>query len=111
MEIHDFIANTHDTPVKFADVIAFIDSHYDATPTAFTNGNKENLKEENQGSAKLLYFAKVNHLTVDETLHLFGEHYQHVLSDPHGDNHQNIRQFKEHGWEGLKFDDVVLSIK
>lgn len=65
--------------LKFADVIAFIDANFVHNPTAFKNGAQTNTATENQGSAKLLYLGKLLALSKEETLKLFGEHYQSVL--------------------------------
>lgn len=94
--------------VNFAGVLAFIDGRYAHTPTAFKNGDHLNAATENQGSARVLYFAKLNQLSKDETLQLFAEHFQNVLEHPGADNHQNIRQFMQHGWEAVEFEGVVL---
>lgn len=99
----------HDAPFK--DVIAYIDSHYTHTPTAFKNGAQDNLATENQGSAKVLYFAQLQQLSQADTLALFAEHYQNVLATPNDQNHQNIRQFIQHGWNGVIFSGVVLTEK
>ncbi len=44
---------------NFKDVIAYIDSKYSHTPTAFKNGNQENAADQNQGSAKVFAFGKM----------------------------------------------------
>jgi hypothetical protein len=95
----------------FADVIHFIEERYTHTPTAFQNGLQYNSAHENQGSAKVFSFAKLNDLTKEQTLRLFAEHYQAVLNNPEGTDHQNIRQFMIHGWDGITFEGNVLSIK
>ena len=96
--------------VKFADVIAYIESEYIHIGTAFKNGSQENAANQNQGSAKVFAFAKLNGLTKQETLKLFAEHYQLVLETPDGEDHQNIRQFILNGWGGIKFyGDVLIS--
>ncbi len=93
---------------NFADVIAFIEENYTYTPSAFTNGNQENAVDQNQGSAKVFAFAKMNNLTQDDTLKLFAEHYETVLQTPNGTDHNNIRQFIENGWDGVRFENEVL---
>ena len=97
--------------IVFNDVIAYIESKYNHTPTAFTNGTQVNEMDQNQGSAKVLGFGKIEGLSVEDTLKLFAEHYQSVLDTPEGNDHQNIRQFMLNGWEGVKFDGDALSIK
>jgi len=96
---------------KFADIITYIEHRYQHTPTGFKNGAQYNAPTENQGSAKVLYFAQLVGLGQADTLRLFVEHYAAVLADPDGDNHQNIRQFMQHGWAGVSFEGVALTAK
>jgi hypothetical protein len=86
----------------FSEVIEYINTHYDYTPYPLENGSLKNKPDENQGSQKVFGFASLYGLTKEETLALFREHYNNVLSDPNGTNHQNIRQFMKHGWDGIK---------
>ena len=97
--------------ISFVDVIAAIDSLYHHTPTAFKNGDVFNEANQNQGSAKVFSFAKINQLTAQDTLALFAEHYEAVLNTPEGNDHQNIRQFMQYGWDGVKFETSALSLK
>jgi len=98
--------------IQFKDVIAFIDEHYDFTPTKFTNGNTVNEADQNNGSCKVFSFAQINDLSKEETLNLFGEFYRKdVLQNPEGTDHQNIRNFMEFGWEGISFDGKALTRK
>ncbi len=98
--------------IQFKDVIAFIDEHYDFTPTKFTNGNTVNEADQNNGSCKVFSFAKINDLSKEETLDLFGEFYRKdVLQNPEGTDHQNIRNFMEFGWEGIFFEGKALTRK
>ncbi|WP_346984661.1 HopJ type III effector protein [Chryseobacterium sp. POE27] len=97
--------------IQFKDVIAFIDEHYDFTPTKFTNGNTVNEANQNNGSCKVFSFASLNGLSKQETLHLFGEFYRDVLKNPEGTDHQNIRNFMEFGGEGISFEGKALSRK
>lgn len=95
--------------IQFKDVIAFIDEYYDFTPTKFTNGNTVNEANQNNGSCKIFSFAKLNDLSKEETLNLFGEFYREdVLKNPEGTDHQNIRNFMESGWEGISFEGKAL---
>lgn len=96
---------------NFADVITHIEENYNYTPSAFVNGNQENAIDQNQGSAKVFAFAKLNGLSQDDTLKLFAEHYQAVLATPEGNDHNNIRQFMQNGWKGVTFENEVLSKK
>ncbi|RYY54633.1 MAG: HopJ type III effector protein, partial [Chitinophagaceae bacterium] len=84
---------------------------YQHHPTAFRNGETFNTAEQNQGSARVLAYALLNQLPAPETLLLFAEHYEAVLADPGGTNHQNIRQFMDHGWAGVSFDGTVLTAR
>jgi hypothetical protein len=97
--------------IKFVEVIVTIDALYQYTPTTFKNGTAFNEANQNQGSAKVFYFAKLHQLSASDTLLLFAEHYQSVLDNPEGDDHQNIRQFMNHGWGGIEFKNVPLKIK
>ncbi len=97
--------------LPFKEIIAYIDNLYNHTPTAFKNGELQNAASENQGSAKIFYFAKMNNLSKNDTLLLFSEHYQAVLDDLEGTSHQNIRNFMKFGIEGLVFENTALHLK
>ena len=98
--------------INFKEVIAFIDGNYSFTPTRFTNGNTVNEAGENNGSCKLFSFAKLNDLSKEETLALFGDFYRtDVLQNPDGTDHQNIRNFMQFGWDGISFDGDALKQK
>jgi hypothetical protein len=95
--------------IDFKKVIAFIDENYDFTPTKFTNGNIINEADQNNGSCKVFSFAKLNDLSKEETLALFGDFYRtDVLKNPEGNDHQNIRNFMEFSWAGISFEGKVL---
>jgi hypothetical protein len=95
--------------IQFNDVIAHIDSNYDFTPTKFTNGEIVNEANQNNGSCKIFSFAKLNSLSKDETLSLFGAFYsKDVLEHPNSDDHQNIRNFMKFGWAGIIFEGEAL---
>ncbi|MEC4003289.1 HopJ type III effector protein [Flavobacterium sp. SUN052] len=97
---------------SFQETIAYIDSNYNFTPTAFKNGNQINNAGENNGSCKIFAFAKLNHLAVEDTLTLFGDFYfKEVLEHTNENNHQNIRNFMIFGWEGISFDGAALELK
>lgn len=98
--------------IQFNDVITFIDENYDFTPTKFTNGNTVNEENQNNGSCKVFSFAKLNNLSKEETLALFGAFYREdVLGNPEGSDHQNIRNFMEFGWDGIQFEGEALHKK
>ncbi|WP_151957336.1 HopJ type III effector protein [Acinetobacter guillouiae] len=96
---------------KFADVISYIEARYTHTPTAFQNGQQYNAATENQGSAKVFSFAQLNDLDQQQTLNLFAEYYAAVLATPDATDHQNIRQFMQNGWNGIKFEGNALTAK
>ena len=56
-------------------------------------------------------FAKLQGLDQAQTLSLFAEHYASVLATPEGTDHQNIRQFMQNGWDGVKFEGQALTEK
>lgn len=97
--------------IRFDDVLNFIAERYNYVPSGFRNGDQYNTEGENQGSARVLFLGYLNGLSEVETLTLFGEHYSAVLRHPEGTDHQNIRQFIQHGWSGVSFDRDVLSKK
>ena len=109
--INKLISDLRSQSIKFSDVITLIDSLYNHTPTAFKNGEAFNEASQNQGSAKVFSFAKLNDLSADDTLLLFAEHYQAVLASPEATDHQNIRQFMANGWDGIAFEGVALKAK
>lgn len=110
-DVQTLVQQAQNQQIQFSDVIAFIEARYTHTPTAFKNGANSNQATENQGSAKVLYFAQLNGLSAEQTLPLFAEHYQAVLATPEATDHQNIRQFMQHGWAGVNFSGVVLTEK
>lgn len=97
--------------ISFPEVIAFIDEKYNFIPTAFKNGNQYNEAGQNNGSCKVFSFAKLNNLNKEETLQLFGEYYNDVLKTPEANDHQNIRNFMQFGWDGISFEGEPLSLK
>ncbi|HQO89033.1 MAG TPA: HopJ type III effector protein [Chitinophagales bacterium] len=98
--------------IVFAEVIALIDAHYDFTPTAFNNGNTRNEAGQNNGSCKLFSFARMQDFSEQETLHCFGDFYRKdVLLHPDGTDHQNIRNFMQFGWNGIRFEGQALTPK
>lgn len=102
------IKGLKENSVTFKEVIEFIETYYQHQPTAFRNGDAYNEATQNQGSAKVFAFAQLNDLSKEDTLYLFAEHYQSVISNPGGTDHQNIRQFMSHGWDGVSFEGQAL---
>ena len=96
---------------SFPETIAYIDENYLFTPTGFKNGNQLNNAGENNGSCKIFAFAQMQQLSKEETLLLFGDFYQDVLSSPDATDHQNIRNFMIFGWEGIHFEGEALQVK
>ncbi|AOZ99340.1 HopJ type III effector protein [Flavobacterium commune] len=114
MSIQAFLEKLKETPeaITFPETIAVIEENYLFTPTAFQNGNTHNAAGTNSGSCKLFAFAQLQNLSKDETLACFGAFYRdEVLGDPEGTNHQNIRNFMIHGWDGIQFEGTALELK
>jgi len=110
-QLPTLIKSLKDNLLPFKEVIAFIETYYQHQPTAFKNGELHNEATQNQGSAKVFTFAQLNGLDKEDTLYLFAEHYQSVLNNPGGTDHQNIRQFMIHGWPGIVFEGQALLAK
>jgi len=101
-----------ETGISFAQVIETIDEVYDFQPAAFRNGDTYNEAGSNNGSCKIFAFAQKHDLVVNKTLHLFGDYYRKdVLNHPKGNDHQNIRNFMVHGWNGISFENDALKAK
>ena len=112
--INTFLKKLKKSPesISFAETMAVIEENYNFTPTAFRNGNAENTAGENSGSCKLFSFAKLQHLSKDETLACFGSYYfEDVLKNPNKTDHQNIRNFIKTGWNGIQFENNSLTPK
>lgn len=98
--------------VTFKDTMSTIDQEYDFTETKFVNGSQINEAGTNNGSCKIFAFAMLHELSQKETLSLFGDYYRKdVLENPLANDHQNIRQFIEHGWNSVKFESIALTPK
>lgn len=110
-QITELIEKLKSNSIAFKDVLEFIDARYQHQPTAFKNGETYNEATQNQGSARVFSFAKLNELSKEDTLLLFAEHYQAVLNTPEAADHQNIRQFMQHGWSGVVFEGEALTAK
>ncbi len=108
MSTSNLLQQLENKSIKFKDVLSYIDQHYEYRASSFINGNQDNAADQNQGSAKVLSYAKLNNLSKEDTLKLFAEHYEAVLANPQGTDHQNIRQFMEHGWDKVSFEIEVL---
>lgn len=114
MKLNEFKNKLATSPeqLDFEDCINLIDSLYEFSPTAFSNGGLENEAGKNNGSCKIFAFAKQQGLDEQQTLNCFGRFYRDdVLQHPDADNHQNIRNFMKTGWAGIHFDVSPLTDK
>jgi hypothetical protein len=114
MTLETYITQLKQFPknITFTETIATIEENYIFTPTAFRNGNQKNAAGENSGSCKLFAFAKLNHLSKEDTLACFGDYYfEDVLKNEEGSDHQNIRNFIKTGWHGIQFEAEALALK
>lgn len=114
MTLQEFLAKLEQNieAVQFEDCIATIDANYDFTPSAFRNGDTQNEAGQNNGSCKIFAFAQLNKLSKEQTLACFGKYYREdVLAHPENDDHQNIRNFMVHGWNGIAFAQAALTEK
>jgi hypothetical protein len=111
MTLETFLHKLHTTPntIEFTDTMAVIAALYQFTPTTFRNGALENAAGQNSGSCKLFAFAQLQGLTKEQTLACFGAYYRRdVLENPAGADHGNIRNFMQHGWQGVVFAALAL---
>ena len=109
-----FLEQLQENPksITFQDTINVIEENYDFEPTAFKNGNQQNNSGENNGSCKIFSFAKLQNLSKEATLACFGSYYfEDVLKNIDGNDHQNIRNFMEFGWNGIHFEGEALRAK
>ncbi len=112
MTLETFIDKLRNTPeqIDFSETIQTIDRLYDFTPTTFVNGTITNKAGENSGSCKVFAFALEQQLSKEEALACFGQYYfKDVLENPTAENHQNIRNFIQSGFEGLSFENKALT--
>jgi hypothetical protein len=114
MQLQDFLTQLNTAPesIEFDQTMAVIEANYTFSPTAFTNGDTENEAGQNNGSCKILAFGQLNDLSVEQTLACFGKFYRDdVLMHPQGEDHQNIRNFMQSGWDKVSFKGKALSAK
>ncbi|VAW56377.1 Type III effector HopPmaJ [hydrothermal vent metagenome] len=108
----DFLQTLKQAPQNnaFETSMAIIDQHYTFTPCEFNNGRLINEANQNNGSCKIFAFAQLHNLSEQQTLHCFGDYYRiDVLQNPGAEDHQNIRYFIKHGWDGISFSLLPLS--
>lgn len=116
MIFQTLLARLKTSEADFEDVIAYVNEHYEYTPTRFSNGTGENpLVNEagtNEGSCRLFALAALKDLSAEDTVQLFGRFYRDdVLKHPETTNHGNIRRFMQDGWPGIVFDGTALCAK
>ncbi len=103
------------TPISFDLSLSVIAENYHYQTTAFSNGiGAQRIDNEagcNEGSCKLFAFAALHDLNREQTLALFGDYYRGVLDNPDGNDHQNIRNFMQFGWQGIAFENQPLTAK
>ncbi len=110
--VNQLIQQLNQAPVDFKKVIEVIEKNYDFTPTEFKNGQTLNTENSNNGSCKIFAFGLLNQLSEQATLNAFGQFYtQDVLQNPNGNDHQNIRNFIQSGWQGVAFTQQALTPK
>jgi len=111
ISIESFLTTVKNSPetITFQQTMTIIDEFYGFHETAFSNGTQQNAKGENSGSCKVFSFAQLHDLNQQQSLALFGDYYRHdVLLHPDAEDHQNIRQFMQHGFAGLDFENQAL---
>ena len=112
MDINELIIALNNSAVDFKEVMQVIDKNYNFTPCLFKNGQINNAADTNNGSCKIFAFGKLNNLSEQATLNAFGEFYTlDVLKNPTGNDHQNIRNFMQFGWQGIEFEEQPLKLK
>jgi hypothetical protein len=114
MTIEQFLKTLNEKPesIQFTDTMNVIDTYFNFTPCEFINGKQLNEANQNNGSCKLLAFSLLNKLSINQTLHCFGDYYRiDVLQHPKKDDHQNIRNLLIYGLEGVRFKNQALTKK
>ncbi|MCF6298591.1 MAG: HopJ type III effector protein [Thiomicrorhabdus sp.] len=111
-QVQKLIEQLNKHPVDFNKVIQVIENNFFFTPSEFKNGNTLNAENSNNGSCKIFAFGQLNQLSEQATLNAFGDFYtQDVLQHPERDDHQNIRNFMQSGWQGIVFEKPALTPK
>merc|ERR1712070_355192 len=93
-----------------------IETDFEYIAKTFKVGDTESAPGENEGSCKILSFARLTGIeseAVEKTLQLFGDFYRKdVLGSPDGTDHANIRSLMKGGWDSVKFPNgLALSLK
>lgn len=114
-DMNDFRQSLESGEHAFQSTLDLVEKWYDVTPCAFDNGLDEkkvqNEQGQNVGSLKVFALGRLNGFTPEQALKAFGEHYRDVLATSDGNDHQNIRQFMRHGWQGIHFYGVPMMLK
>ncbi|MGK0269970.1 MAG: hypothetical protein ACI88H_000603 [Cocleimonas sp.] len=114
MNTREYLEKVNKNPeiLEFNELMELIENEYNFVPSAFKNGELDNSENENSGSCKLFSFAQIHSLTISQTLACFGTYYREdVLQNPDGEDHQNIRNFMQTGWDGVIFNQIALKAK
>lgn len=106
-----FLQHLQNDDHQFASTLAFIETWFDFTPSAFQNGSVANAVDQNQGSCKVFALAQLLKLTQDQALRCFGEHYRDVVATPDVDNHHNLRRLLKEGLADITFEQFPLQQK
>lgn len=108
----ELIEQLNRAPIDFDIVMQVIENEYNFTPSEFKNGQTINTENTNNGSCKIFAFGQLNGLSKQATLNAFGHFYtEDVLKHPENEDHQNIRNFMEFGWDGIRFEKPALALK
>lgn len=102
MNIQKFKTKLQENPtaIDFSKTMNIIETNHKFTPTSFINGSIKSNADQNLGSCKVFAFALDQKLTKEETLACFGQYcFKDVLENPNGDDHQNIRNFIQTGFD------------
>mmetsp|Transcript_20097 Transcript_20097/g.40238 ORF Transcript_20097/g.40238 Transcript_20097/m.40238 type:complete len:208 (+) Transcript_20097:51-674(+) len=108
-----FLQNVEMNPEGFTfnEFIEMVEGCYETGLIEWSNGSQKNPPGTNEGSAHVLSLAALADLPKEKALLLWAEHYRDVLATPDGDDHQNIRQFMEKGWDGVDFSNGISLTK
>lgn len=106
----NFLKHINQPEHSFADSLAFIDTWFEFTATAFNNNGLLNNDSENHGSSKIFALAQLLKLNKQQALLCFGEHYRNLSQTP-TNSHLNIRTLVDTDLAGIAFDRQPLQRK
>ena len=94
----------------FQSFTQFIDSYFDLIHTSFTIWETENNLGKNTGTLRVVGYAKLMWLSIEQTLPLFWEHYESVKNYPEWTDHANIRALitAKERWIQSTWDAVIF---